>query len=613
MQQQNHSTEETLGPFEGETIKDKSALMLLGYIAERVKMEREKSGKEKSETNVPMRYLDTDERYRKIEEAVCANSRTPPSVARFIACCMSLQSGFKAARMGPVDFDLAKRKWLAACLKMMCMSVLKVPQNDWKLSLSVPDGQLIHRFFTQAAEEMMNWVRALQDAEPDADFYMFGPLAEAIHRCIISEHLIDVDGKLNVAIEESIIVKTKTVTGNLVVNDMVIGALLNACTEVNAFYEYQEGPCPSVCELNVETGQIGMEFDHTWRCLESNMKLMECWTKLYERYTKYEEVLKTGGSVEIRRELLTFEASDNCWFDFYVREYCTPTPYHLMFADEKWIDKKQLMENFSYVEEITENMCKYVVMGNCESPESVRMYEKWRRLAAKFQLRCLNRATPSYAEQRSFCTELSSFMDDFASAVGRIGKPCEEIERRPDTKPNGRNDLPTHQEEKPSEQENADWFKAMMNKMEKQEAAHQQQNERLVTLTEEIGKLVKAVMSNRDESEAVVKALQTLTANFYGLDDPNLPVNARSRTNKKLVEAALEHRRKLIASGTPERQATTEACNAVETASGLGNYKTSASFRDAVNTEVRNQKLQHGLRLPGDLSHGSTVDGDDGK
>ena len=613
MERDNNSNEETLKPFTAETIKDESALMLLGYMAERVKVEREKSGKEKSDTTVPMRYLDTDERYHKVEEAVCANSRTPPSVARFIACCMSLQSGFKAARMGQVDFDLAKRKWLAACLRMMCMSVLKVPQNDWKLSLSVPDGQLIHRFFTQAAEEMMNWVRALQDAEPDADFYMFGPLAEAIHRCIISEHLIDVDGKRKVAIEESIIVKTMTVTGNLVVNDMVIGALLNACTEVNAFYEYQEGPCPSACKLNVEIGQIGMEFDHTWRCLESNMKLMECWTKLYERYAKYEEVLKTGGSVEIRRELLTFEESDNCWFDFYVREYCTPTPYHLMFADEEWIDKKQLMENFSYVEEITENMCKYVVMGNCESPESVKMYEQWKLLAAKFQLSCLNRATPSYAEQRSFCTELSSFMNDFASAVGKIGKPCEEIGRRPDAKPNGRNDLPTHQEKKPSGQEKIDWFNAMMNKMENQEAAHQQQNESLITLAAKIGKLEKAVLSNRDESKAVVKALQTLTANFYGLDDPNLAVNARSRTNKKLVEQALKLRRQLIAKGTPERQATTDACNSIETAMGLGNYKTNASFRDAVNTEVKKIKLQHGLHLPGNVSNGPTVDGDDGK
>lgn len=613
MERTDQTSEDAPNPFAGEIIKNKSALMLLGYIAERVKVEREKSGKEKSDAIVPMRYLDSDERYHKIEEAVCANSRTPPSVARFIACCMSLQSGFKAARLGEVDFDLAKRKWLAACLKMMCASVLKAPQNDWKLSLSVPDGQMIHRFFTQAAEEMMNWVRALQDAEPDADFYMFGPLAETIRRCIINEHLIEVDGKMNVAIEEGMIVKTKTVTGNLVVNDMILGALLNACTEVNALYEYQEGPCPSVCELNVETGQIGMEFDHTWRCLESNMKLMECWTKLYERYTKYEEVLKTGGSDEMRRELLTFDESDNCWFDFYVREYCTPTLYHLMFADEKWIDKKQLMENFSYVEEITENMCKYVVMGTNDAPESVKMYEKWKRLTAKFQLRSLNRATPSYSEQRSFCTELSSFMEDFASAVGKIGLSGDEVAATAEARPDGGDGVASQQEEVPQEEEKTDWFAAMMNKMEQQEAAHQQQTEHLVKIAEVIEKLVKAVVSNRDESAAVVKALQTLTANFYGIDDPNLPVNARSRTNKKLVENALKRRRELIASGTPDRQATTEACNAVEAANGLGNYKSSASFRDAVNTEVRNQKLRHGLRLPGDLSHGPTVDGDEGK
>lgn len=148
---------------------------------------------------------------------------------------------------------------------------------------------------------------------------------------------------------------------------------------------------------------------------------------------------------------------------------------------------------------------------------------------------------------------------------------------------------------------------------ENQEAAHQQQNESLITLAAKIGKLEKAVLSNRDESKAVVKALQTLTANFYGLDDPNLAVNARSRTNKKLVEQALKLRRQLIAKGTPERQATTDACNSIETAMGLGNYKTNASFRDAVNTEVKKIKLQHGLHLPGNVSNGPTVDGDDGK
>ena len=103
MERDNNSNEETLKPFTAETIKDESALMLLGYMAERVKVEREKSGKEKSDTTVPMRYLDTDERYHKVEEAVCANSRTPPSVARFIACCMSLQSGFIDAAMKYID------------------------------------------------------------------------------------------------------------------------------------------------------------------------------------------------------------------------------------------------------------------------------------------------------------------------------------------------------------------------------------------------------------------------------------------------------------------------------------------------------------------------------
>ena len=69
----------------------------------------------------------------------------------------------------------------------------------------------------------------------------------------------------------------------------------------------------------------------------------------------------------------------------------------------------------------------------------------------------------------------------------------------------------------------------------------------------------------------------------------------RSQTNDKLVKKALDLREKLIREGTKERNATTDACLKIEEKYGLGDYKSRESFRDAVNTIVRDQKLSHGL------------------
>lgn len=69
----------------------------------------------------------------------------------------------------------------------------------------------------------------------------------------------------------------------------------------------------------------------------------------------------------------------------------------------------------------------------------------------------------------------------------------------------------------------------------------------------------------------------------------------RSSKNDKLVKKALDLREELIKNGTKERNATTEACLKIEEKYGLGDYKSRESFRDAVNTIVREQKLAHGL------------------
>ena len=415
---------------------NKSAQTMLAYIATRIEDRRKKEGALNGEAaeGVPMRYLD-EPRYHKQEEVVCANCRTPPSVARFISCCMALRSGFKAARKGVVDFGLAERYWLSACLELMTENVLKVPENDWKTTLTATDGQLIHRFFSEAAEEMIYWLRDLQFAEPDADFYMFGPLAAAIQRVIIDCNVITVDGEQKIAIREDMIVRVAP-SGNLIINDLVPSALLAACRKVGAAAEYRVGKCPAQLAVQVESGLIGVELDHTWRTLEANGKIIECWHKLAARYEAYEKT----DDIAIRRELFTFTPSENSWFDFYVREYCTPTPYHAKFADPKFIDGKQVVENIAFVEEITEKMCLHVLYDSHSSAKAVEMNKAWKSLAARFAMRCLTHAAPSYSEQRKFCLDLSRFMDLFAEAVATIGG-------EPETMPPGPEAVPVPEEE----------------------------------------------------------------------------------------------------------------------------------------------------------------------
>ena len=400
-----------------EDVMNNNAKRLFAYLVSQVKKRREAVGPlaDPAAEHVEMKFLD-DDRYHEQEKVVMVNARIPASVSRFVSCCMALCSGFKIARHGDIDFDVAKCHWLSACLELMCESVLKVEKNDWKTSLTVTDGQLIHRYFTAAAGAMIDWLVEIQHAEPLADLYMFGPFAEGIHRLLINGHVEIHDGEQKVAIAEGMVLKT-SVGGNLQVSDLILNSLLSSCTVRNAADEYRKGPCPTeLCAL-VEVGLTNTEFDHTWRCLEGDGKLHECWHKLYARYDRFG---KAESDAE-RRALFTFEPTENIWFDYYVREYCTPTPYHAKYVDEDWLDAKALVENISYVEEITEKTCLYVVKCSHSSPQSLKAQKAWQDLAARFKMRCLNGAAPSYAEQRKFCTDLSDFMGLFAAAVQTIG------------------------------------------------------------------------------------------------------------------------------------------------------------------------------------------------
>lgn len=127
--------------------------------------------------------------------------------------------------------------------------------------------------------------------------------------------------------------------------------------------------------------------------------------------------------------------------------------------------------------------------------------------------------------------------------------------------------------------------------------------------------------SSNDEKNEILDALRAVEANIVGALKPgqskivtainknsksidllrkefrgeNTSPHEMSKANKKVVEKALEIRAKLIADGTKERNATTEACREVEKLYKIGDYASFEAFRDAVNTFVKNQELSHGL------------------
>lgn len=85
-------------------------------------------------------------------------------------------------------------------------------------------------------------------------------------------------------------------------------------------------------------------------------------------------------------------------------------------------------------------------------------------------------------------------------------------------------------------------------------------------------------------------AFKTFTRHYDG--DYNAP-NLRSRGNNKLVVQAVDKYWELVRQGTPPRQATTDACLAIEKTLGLAGYANFESFRNAVKREIN--KHAHAL------------------
>ena len=196
---------------------------------------------EEYDGHVPIRYADP-EKYRLREEIVVADSHMMPSVTRFVALCHTLGSGFRAATAAPLDTKLGDRKWLSACLELMAEDVLKVPENDWKTTLTIYDAQNMTRAFSAAVGDIINWAVAVKETEPLADYDMFSPLVTAIFNRIIIGHQVVQSGKVYVKVEEDLLVRLSQ-TNNLVQNKDNILALQRACTAENALADYRTMKC----------------------------------------------------------------------------------------------------------------------------------------------------------------------------------------------------------------------------------------------------------------------------------------------------------------------------------------------------------------------------------
>ena len=92
------------------------------------------------------------------------------------------------------------------------------------------------------------------------------------------------------------------------------------------------------------------------------------------------------------------------------------------------------------------------------------------------------------------------------------------------------------------------------------------------------------------EQKAIHKEIKIISSKVNG---DYTPPNQRKSANERLVQAAIDKYWNLIKNGTPERDALAMACRAVETASGLGGYKSFESFKTAVYREIN--KNRHSL------------------
>lgn len=355
-------------------------------------------------------------RYKEVEELVSANSRIVPSVTRFRALCGILSLGFKCAYNPPIDFDLAKRNWLAACLEMMRENPLVSPLNDWKITLTIPDTQLIMQGFSKAIGNMIKWADAVRQTEPLADLEEWGGLVEAIYRTFVFGREVVEDGQAMVKITDEVLLRQNH-NGNLNVDDRNINSILSVCESLEALAKYKSMQPPSQKIIEIDIANCGIEFNHEYVCTLADGALRTCHQDLKERLITHEDT----DDVSIRKAVLSFTSGQSKWFDYYVKEYCNPSLWHLNKASSEEVNEFDLPVNFEIMDKFSKAMCELLIEDTNGSKASLKLLEEWNEIRGIFATRCIGRSLPTFSEQKDFCFKLTKFMQHYYDVASLIG------------------------------------------------------------------------------------------------------------------------------------------------------------------------------------------------
>ncbi len=398
-------------------LKNELALATVNAMIKAVRRVRESGEGATLDPNLPPFANLDPERYDYVEKLVAANAHMMPSVTRFHALCNILSRGFKLAYETPVDIDLAKRNWLSACLEMMTENPLLNPRNDWKITLTIPDAQLLAAAFAKAVGNMIKWADSVRQTEPLADIDEWGGLIAAIYKTFIAGHEVFHDNEWKAELTDKAILRQND-NGNMQIDDRNIRSILAACEVHNAVASYKTIQLPPDKLTEVNCGNAGIEFDHAYVCQIIDAALRICHQDMVERITMHDG---TDNLAE-RRAALSFTSGKNTWFDYYVKEYCAPAKWHLSKCRDPEVEEADLPTNFGILDKMSQLMCQFLVNDTGGSELAMQVSEEWEDIHAIFATRCLGKAMPSFAEQVAFCTKLSVFMEHFAKAADSIGR-----------------------------------------------------------------------------------------------------------------------------------------------------------------------------------------------
>ena len=115
-------------------------------------------------------------------------------------------------------------------------------------------------------------------------------------------------------------------------------------------------------------------------------------------------------------------------------------------------------------------------------------------------------------------------------------------------------------------------------------------------VTEVISRLDDIKAGQEDIKGAIPKVISRLRTIQKTVDGDHTKITEKSPANEKRVKKAVGLYYKLVKDGMPERNATTEACNKVDDEMGHGDYSSIATFRNAVDREIKDRLRHYGDR-----------------